>query len=253
MYGLSLIVYFTVIDIIKSFRSPFFILIIFIIYYQYKMEVKSPLKATLVSIVFGIFGGIITSVVLIYLQVSIIPIHFFYIIFISLLLSVKDKRFVCISYGGSILSLFSLIFSYPKIDVYETMIVVAILHMIESLLIFINGGNQFRTDIFYLKGKVQKGIVLNRFWPIPFIVFIGDTMIRPIPLFAILTYADYSLKSSAKDKKRYSSINLLIYSVILLYMSIKKLNIFIVPIFALLGHEFIIFINIYRTNRTKKS
>lgn len=245
MYGLSLIVYFTVIDIIKSFKSPFFILIIFVIYSQYKKEVRSPIKATLTSIVWGVLGGIVTTVVLIYLHVSIIPIHFFYIIIISLLLSLIDKRFMCISYGGSILTLFSLIFSYPNIDVYEIMTVVAVLHMIESLLIFTNGGDQFRTDIFYLKGKARKGIALNRFWPIPFIIFIGDTMIRPIPLFAILSYGDYSLRTSAKSKKRYSSMNLLLYSIILLYISMERVNPFILPIFGLFGHEFIIFINKY--------
>lgn len=252
MYGLCLIVYFTIIDIIKSFKSPFFILVISIIYYQYKKLVKSPLKATLTSIAFGAFGGVIATVAFIYLQVYIIPKDFFYIIGISMVLSLKDIRFMCISYGGSILVLISLIFSHPKVDGYEVMTIVAVLHMIESLLILINGQGQSKIEMFYTRGQVRKGLSLNRFWPIPFVVFIGDIMIKPTPLIAILSYGDFTLRGSAEKKKVYSSISLLIYSLILLYVSRIRRNPFIGPIFALLGHEFIIFINKYLENKSLK-
>lgn len=246
MYGLYQIVYFTIIDILKTLYSPFFLLITIILYFQYNRTVQSPIKATITSIVYGVLGGIIATVSFIYLEVQVIPKDFIYIFIVAILLSLIDLRFICFAYGGSIVVFSNLIFGYPQIDSYEIMVVVAVLHMIESLLILLNGGSQKMISYFYIKEDMVGGFVFNRFWPIPFVIFIGDTMIRPITLIAILSYGDFTISNYPKRKTIETSIILLLYSSFLLIITFINKNKFIPPLFALLGHEAIMLFNKYR-------
>lgn len=256
MYGLYRIILFTIWDIVKGLVSPFFIFVALIIYFQYYKKVEKPIKATIVSIVYGIIGGAIATVSLIYLRIYIIPVQYMYILFISLVLSFIDSRFICFSYGGSLLSIISLIFEYPKIDIYELMIVIALLHAIEGFLILINGSSQKMFNIFNIKGKMKEGYEFNRFWPIPFVIFIGDTMIKPFLLFAILSYGDFTIGRLPRRKSIETGIYLFLYSSLLFTITIISPYKWIPPVFSLFAHEFIIFINKYREMRkinTKRS
>ena len=150
---------------------------------------------------------------------------------------------MCFSYGGSIVSLASLIFGYPKIQVTQVMSIVAVLHIVESLLILLDGNSGKLPVFFETRDKIIGGFNMNRFWPIPFVIFIGDGLIHPITLIAILNYGDYSITSYPRRKVLKTSIVLLIYSVILLYISRTVENLFLPPLFALFGHEYIILQN----------
>lgn len=253
MYGLYRIVLFTIFDIVKGLVSPFFLVIALIIYLQYYKKVERPIKATIVSLAYGIIGGAIATVVLIYLRIYIIPLQYIYILSISLALSIIDSRFICFSYGGSIISFISLIFGYPKIDIYELMIVISLLHAIEGLLILINGNSQKMFNIFNIKGQIKDGYEFNRFWPIPFVVFIGDTMIKPFLLFAIVSYGDFTIGRLPKKKSLETAMYLFLYSSLLFIITMISPYKFIPPIFSLFGHEFIIFINKYREKRNLNS
>ncbi|MGJ0845103.1 hypothetical protein SAMN02745784_01373 [Tissierella praeacuta DSM 18095] len=253
MYGLYQIVYFTIIDIINTLRSPFFIAVLCIIYFQYikigKIEKeilgykKSALLKLIISTIFGIFGGIITTVIFIYLGVVVIPKDFMYVLIVAIFLSLINPRYMCFSYGGGIVSLISLIIGYPKIQISQVMSVVAVLHIVESILIFFDGGRNRVPVFFETKSQVVGGFNMNRFWPIPFVIFIGDGLIHPITLMAILSYGDYSIVSYPRKKVIKTSIILFLYSIILLYISKTIDNLFIPPLFALLGHEYIILRN----------
>lgn len=246
MYGLYRIVLFTIFDILKGLASPFFIFVFSTIYFQYYKKTEAPLKAAVISLLYGLVGGAIVTVALIYLEIYIIPLEYIYILIISILLSMIDSRFICFSYGGSLLSLISLVFHYPKINISELMIVISLLHAIEGVLILINGSSQKMFNIFNIKGQIKDGYEFNRFWPIPFVVFIGDTMIKPFLLFAILSYGDFTIRRFPKRKTLETSLMLLLYSSILFTITIISPYKFIGPIFSLLGHELIIFINKYR-------
>lgn len=250
MDGLYHIVYFTIMDILRTFISPFFILIVIIIFSQYYKTVNSPIKAIMTSIIFGTFGGIIGTVVFTYLRIYLIPKDFIYIFSVAMILSLINPRLVCFAYGGSIVVLSNLIVGYPNINSYKIMKVVAILHLIESLLILINGGSQRQRDSFNVDGELFAGYTFNRFWPLPLVIFIGDTMIRPITLLAILNYQDFTLSNSPKTKTITTSISICIYSIILLKISLLRINPFLAPIFAIVGHEFIIGINKYREKKS---
>ncbi len=63
----------------------------------------------------------------------------------------------------------------------------------ESLLILIDG-KTMRTPIFMERdGQIIGGFVLNRFWPVPFTIFINGKIIYPATIIAILGYGDYAL------------------------------------------------------------
>ncbi len=246
MYGLYLIIYFTVMDILKTLLSPFFFLLLIIIYFQYSSVTSQPLKSTLISIAFGILGGIMATVSFIYLEIYLIPKDFLYILVLSVALSFLDKRLICLSYSGGLLVLLNFFTTYPKIKSFEIMIVISILHIIESVLIILNGRSQWEVNYFRQNNIIVGGLVFNRFWPIPFLFFIGDTMIRPIVLIAILSYSDFTTSSYPREKTYNTSIMIFIYSSILLLITLLFKNNLLSSILAILGHEIIIYINILK-------
>ena len=253
MYGLYQIVLFTIIDILNTLKSPFFIIVLCIIYFQYRKLGKLERenigyrRAIIIKLItsagFGMIGGIIVTVVFLYLGVVIIPKDFMYILATVIMLSFINTRYMCFAYGGGLVSLFSLITGYPNIQVSQVMSVVAVLHIIESILILFDGGRGSLPIIIETESQLVGGFNMNRFWPIPFVIFMGDGLIQPITLIAILSYGDYSISSYPRKKILKTSLNLFIYSLILLYISKNVDNLFLSPIFALLGHEYIILQN----------
>lgn len=259
MYGLYQIVYFTIIDIINTLKSPFFIVIFLIIYYQYYKigdleknilgRKNSPLVKTIVSTLFGIIGGIIATVSFIYLGVVVVPRDFMYILIIAILLSMINPRYMCFSYGGSIISLISIIFKYPVLEVSQIMVVVAVLHIVESILIILEGDRNRLPVYFEFDHEIVGGFNMNRFWPLPFVIFIGEGLIHPITLMAILSYGDFTVSSLPSKKTIKTGIILLLYSTILLLLIKIFPEQWIAPLFALVGHEFIILFNSYREKK----
>lgn len=253
MYGLYQILYFTIIDIINTFKSPFFIIVLVIIFLQYykigKLEKenlgykRSALLKLLFSTIWGVFGGIIATIIFIYMGVVAIPEEFMYILVVAIILSIINPRYMCFSYGGSVLSLISLVFGYPKIHISQVMSIVAVLHIVESILILLDGNSNMLPIFIESNNRIIGGYNMNRFWPIPFVIFIGDGLIYPITLVAILNYGDYSFKFFPKRKVFNTSIVLFIYSIILLFISKNVDNLYLPPLFALFGHEFIILQN----------
>ncbi len=258
MYGLYQIMYFTLIDILNTILSPFFIVLFLFIYYQYyKLEEEGidpspslykPFLKAINSSFLGFFGGFLATILFIYLEVQIVPLDFMYIIGLSLILSAINIRFVCISYSGSILALSSILLNFPFRITDDIMLIVATLHVVESILIAINGHRGMIPTYFERGSDLVGGFFMNRFWPIPFVIFIGDGLIRPITLMTILAYGDFTT-SYVRQKAIFSSIILFTYSLILMALIKFQFNNLIPPIFALLGHEFIIHVNILLEKR----
>lgn len=253
MSGLYQIMYFTLIDIKNILISPFFILLFLIILLQYYQKNKSIYNIsrkdnsiiwdTLNSTIFGVIGGFITTIAFMYLEVQIVPKDYIYILIVAIILSLINPRFMCFAYSGSLVSLYSQLFNKNLVDRQQIMIVVATLHLVESILILING-NSGRSPV-YMKHKHDfvGGFNFHRFWPVPFIVFIWDGLIRPIPFMAILSYSDYTY-SYPRRKTIKTGIWMLLYSLLLLYLSRYRFQEYLVPIYAIVGHEIIIKLNI---------
>ena len=142
--------------IVETITSPFFLAVYLLLFtlvcWQYKrLENLSAgligkqagfyLGSAIRSSLLGILGGLTGSVLLIMLGINLNAIGLAYLWVIALLLILVNPRFLCFSYAAGILSLASLIFSFPLINIAHLLALVAVLHLIESLLILLNGHN----------------------------------------------------------------------------------------------------------------
>ncbi len=181
---------------------------------------REPLyKKAIVSTVLGLLGGIVGSIVFMILGTRVNSSDFIYILPLAILLSLIHPRFICFSYAGGIIALISLLFGYPKINIISVMTIVAVLHLIEAFLIIIDGHNG-KIPIFMEKdNEIVGGFNMNRFWPVPFLVFLEGGSPLPVTVVAILGYGDFALAKYPKDKTKETAAMLFIFSALLLVLS----------------------------------
>lgn len=269
------------------FLNPFFWIIILIIWRQYKKVanfekdmfgkiMENPGEKVLYALIMGIVGGFIGSIVITFLGVSIDEAGLVYVWPLALLLMLIHPRFICFSYAGGIVSLFSLITGKINVDVAGLMALVAVLHLVESILIYFGG--YLHASPVYIKNDdfgVIGGFSLQEFWPVPIIlltVIVGEApaegvvqmpnwwpLLKPtenimqlnpifmmVPIVAALGYGDIALTSTPKIRCRRTGINLLIFSLILLSLSVMASRYlffaYIAAIFAPVAHEVLIFL-----------
>lgn len=240
-------------------------------------------KDTLVATGFGLAGGLVASLLLVITGVNLTSLGISWLWGLALLLMLINPRFLCFSYSGGIIALTNLIFGVPDIDVPQLMGLIAILHLIESLLIYFSG--HVGATPMYTKtadGRLVGGFTLQKFWPLPVVAIailelpeaLGYSMLPPmpewwpairfgqylsinsvgvlIPLIVGLGYGDIALAHTPAEKSRMSARHLSIYSMVLLGLAIlaSRYTIFniIAALFAPLGHEAVIFIG----QRTEK-
>lgn len=259
--------------IFKVLINPMYWVAVILLSFQYsrfyKMEKKilgvnkTPILKHIISSSFmGLIGGLIASLIIISLKISIRIDEFKYIVILALILMVINVRFICFSYSAGIISLFSLIFGFPKINVSSILAIVAILHIVESFLIYLDG-DKLKIPVFIEKdGIIVGGFNLMRFWPLPIAVLIianteslsGTSLLNfnsytnivylVTGVVAVLGYGDISISNYPDVKIKKSSKNLFIYSVLLLILSIfsRKYIIlkYIASIFSPIGHELLI-------------
>lgn len=288
--------------------EPIFWIMFFILFFQYrKLEsiqkdvygvVKyKKMEMMTSSLLAGILSGMFISILITVFGITFGKLEgaIFIIILSLLLVMLFDSHFICLSYSGGIVSLLSLILSFLNskgiinisqipilksflnIDITAILILVALLHLVESILMYFDGA-RFPVPMFFKKNnKIVGGFVLTRFWIIPLMILIllsltpisGDTiptpdwwpLIRPegmpkdlsdavfslTPLFAILGYGDFTISRLPKQKVKESSINLFMFSITLFVLVILSMKIYIfkyiAAIFSPIFHELIIIIN----------
>lgn len=258
--------YFSTSNILKTLFTPLFWLVVCIVLFQYikisKIEKdilgeykSSPFINTLSSTFYGLIGGVFGSIIFIYFNVFINQRDFIFLLPLALILSVINPRFICFSYAGGILSLSNLILGWPKVNITSIMFVIGVLHLIESVLILLDGTSS-KVPIFMEKeGQIVGGFAMNRFWPVPFLVFIKGGLTGPATLLAILGYGDISFSSLPEEKARETSFYLFLFSIILLILSNKAktdyIYKYVVAIFAPVAHEIIIALGRLKEERGK--
>ncbi|NLM70154.1 MAG: PDZ domain-containing protein [Firmicutes bacterium] len=271
--------------------DPIYLMILatlgFIIYSQYRrvyvlqrrmfgLNRGNPLKETFISLAYGVLGGIVASILFVFLGISLSTTGIAFVWLTALLLMIFSPRFLCFAYAGGLVSLLYLVFGFPKVSVTSIMGLVAILHLVEALLIFLNGHrNPMPLYVQNSEGKVVGGFSLQRFWPLPFITVLAtvemtsalESAIRmpdwwPLlqpeifvpaglalvfklsPVFAGLGYSDVAISSLPEEKAAYSARNLFFYSIALLGLTLLADHypyLEVIPVlFAPLGHEWVI-------------
>ncbi|MGB9678388.1 MAG: PDZ domain-containing protein [Thermoanaerobacteraceae bacterium] len=273
----------TIKTVAMAIFNPLFWLVVVLIWLQYKNKVKlereilgkeqETMKDLLLdSIVYGLFAAIIGSIIIVLLGITIENIGLEYVWPLAILLMLINPRYICFSYAGGLVSLFSLIFGFPHINVPALMAIVGILHLMESMLIFLDGHHNSTPVFVELNdGRIVGGFSMQKFWPIPFAVLIivtgvtasqgfnmpdwwpiikptgidTNNMILGITLgMAALGYGDIAITKTPKKKSLVSAKRLLIFSLILIGLSIAGIYSvifqFLAAIFAPLAHETII-------------
>lgn len=283
--------------------SPIFLLVITLVIIQYRrisnMEnrlfgrtINPVWRQVITSLGLGILGGFAASAILVLLGLSLEQIGLYFVWPVALLLLLIHPRFLCFAYAGGIVGAAVLIIRaaaalYPalaankvagellKVHLPALLVLIGLLHLVESLLIYL-GGHRGVTPLYFKRpgGEVVGGFSLQCFWPMPLVALVvmmvlqaeitGVNMpgwwpllqstIQPgpgqslqylaVPVAAGLGYADLALSSTPREKSRVSARFLALYSVALLGVALaaEYYPLLVVPgvLLAPLGHELLI-------------
>ena len=212
---------------------------------------KTTLRMKIISaMMIGGVGGIVGTIAILLLGVTVKQGDFIYLLPMALLLMLINVRYLCFAYGGGLLALSSLLLDFPQINIPNLMTIVGILHLVESVLIWLDG-HENAVPIFMEDEKygIVGGFILQRFWPIPFVVWLvmmGALGSESLPfqmsmVVAALGYSDIAVSTTPNKRSKISAARLFVYSIILILFSMmaKEYNIlqWVVVFFAPLGHE----------------
>jgi hypothetical protein len=236
-------------------------------------------RVVLLAILSGIGGGFIGSLLLVFVGVSVNELGGLSLFFTALVLMLIQQRFLCFAYAGGVLSVLHLVFGFPQgFSVAQVMALVAVLHLIEALLIYLTGSiYPFPVYVSNQKGQVVGGFNLQKFWPLPLVVFFAGLYPDPevlkglidmpdwwplikagfsgagdgnevvysmLAVPAVLGYGDIATTTTPREKTRRAAGELAGFSVILLLLAIAaghvKVFAYAAALFGPLGHEALI-------------
>lgn len=301
------------ISVIGFLKDPIAWILIFTMYSQYKKassiqkimygkKLKYPIGELMTtSLLFSLIAGLIGSIIITVMGITFYEFSgFMFIIVTSLILIIVNPRYLCLSYSGGIWSLlvliitdlvdkgfiskgniiYGFIYNNLRFDITALMAIIAILHLMEALLIRMDGYRGALPVFVKGNGKVLGAFILQRFWIIPAIIFaagasgilpftswwpiieppikgniIRNVMFMTVPFVAMLGYGDIVISTEVRDKVKRSSRGLFIFSIVLLVLSILSSQYYIfkyiAAIFAPLAHEAFIYIERNRELRGK--
>ncbi|AVQ45142.1 PDZ domain-containing protein [Clostridium botulinum] len=258
-------------------------------------KVTTAFELTISEVVLGIFAGTAASLIMSYLGIFFREDSAIYLIFlISMFFMVFNPRFICFSYSGAALGMVSLILlnmakllnmpqlNFVNIDIPALMSMVAILHLVEGILVMIDGDRGYVPVFTNREDKIIGGFVLQRYWilPIAFMLMINNQALSnisqggaPMPnwwpllktglplsvlnaavialtsFYGIIGYNAVTFTKTRKEKKIISGLYIVIYSLILFMLSrlaiMNTLLKVVVLIFAPVGHEAMLYIQKY--------
>lgn len=269
--------------------QPFFWIVLAIAFFQYKrfQRIEKAILGTvresafanlLLMLGLGIVGGIVGSIIFAFVGISVSDAGILILWMVAILLMLLQPRFMCFAYAAGVVGLLALITGAININIPAVLGIVAVLHMVESLLIFVSGYTGALPVAFErAKGETVGGFALQRIWPIPVMVLlvegiiiqedimeglismpdwwplIGTTLTVPegyelvytmLPFAVGAGYSDIALTRSPKKRARSTALALAAYSFVLLLIAIlaDRIRLFqlIGVLFAPLGHELVI-------------
>ncbi|MGL4874683.1 MAG: PDZ domain-containing protein [Clostridium sp.] len=226
-------------------------------------SVNSPLELTLSQLALGILAGGLLGILSNGLGIAFKQNSGVQIIFIiSIVLMFIKPRFGCFSYSGSILGIFSLIYVHfidkgnihgvLRIDIVALMTLIGVLHIVEGILVMLDGSTGSVPVFSKVGGVVYGGYALNRYWflPIGLLIFVksnivyssaihnveipnwwlilaspevkllmGTSVAVMMTFYGVLNYSGITFTKSKKEKRRESGIIILIYGVIICFVA----------------------------------
>jgi len=240
-------------------------------------QVRNPPSAqTVRAILQGITAGVVGSFLLVFVGVAFTPeTNLAPLILLAVLLMLISPRLVCLAYAGGLVSLGHLAFGFPAVNVPALLALVAVLHLVESGLIFLSGA-RFATPLFIRNAhrEVVGGFSLQKFWPVPLVVLFLMTLppeiveqgipmpdwwplipvdpgylehpgaiFQMLPVVAIMGYGDVAITTTPRRRSRRTAGQLCLYSLTLLGLALLAGRFapfsWLAAVFAPLGHELV--------------
>ena len=148
---------------------------------------------------FGIIAGVIASVLLYILKVNFYQESYIEIIFlISLILMILKPKYVCFAYSGAILGGVSIVYNLMikenlidkgndlfYIPIGNLLILVGVIHLIEGLLVAIDGSRGSIPVFTRIDGEIRGGFAFNRVWILPMSIVLFQSVEDPFSSIAI--------------------------------------------------------------------
>ena len=265
--------------------SPLFWLVVALVWWQNKRLSKQKSsffhlpaekvgKKTLQSVVFGLLGGFVGSVLLLVLGVNVAEIGIEYLWILALILSLINMRFVCFAYAGGILTIVNVFCGVPVLSGAQLIALVGVLHFVEGMLVYLSG--HLQAVPIYIKwrdGRIVGAFNMQNFWPLPLIALYvegaalagteplimmpawwpllpsafgkGFTLYMLAAVLAALGYSDLAVTHSVRQKTKSAAKNLLIYGAVMIILAFlgaqNQIMLFLAGLAAPLGHELIIY------------
>jgi len=200
---------------------------------------------------------------------------------VALLLMLIQPRFICFAYAAGVIAIAKILFGFPHTSIPQLMGLVAVLHMIESLLILLDGS--FNPPVVYVKrqGQICGGFNMQLFWPIPLLAlmsvglpdaaaagiempqwwpllkdyasFADQQALAILPVMAVLGYGEICTTRTPRQASRRSALLLALFSLILLLIAIVSSRmsgfLFLAAVFSPLGHELVIWLGMRAESR----
>lgn len=203
-------------------------------------SVESAIELTLSQFVFGVFGGIIGSVILnlcgvVFNENCRIEILFF----TSIILMVIKPSLVCFSYSASVLGLISIILkvygvissdmNYTNnfnLDILYIMIFVGVMHVVEGILVSLDGHRGAVPILIKKENEILGGYSLKRYWILPLTIMIMANMselyggFKSISLSQIPSYWTFFKSQEQLDLLRAVFISFLSFYAVFGYSSV---------------------------------
>lgn len=271
--------------ILNGWALTLLLVAVLLVYLQYRrVEAKeaelyglakhSPLEQTFYSLIVGVFGGAVGSTVLSLAGVGLVNVPgtasaLLYLWPVSVILGAINSRHFCFAYSGALVSLVYLIFGWPRVDVPSLIGLVAVLHMVEALLIWLNGAT-CATPL-SISGRLDQavpGFMIQRFWPVPLVLPIFSAMstspvdtplwwplLRPdqflnhavgfgwqfMPFVVTMGYSDLAITAPPEVRAKQSSGIMFGFSAILLALAVGagfwRPLMWVAVLFSAVGHE----------------
>ncbi|WP_459479521.1 signal protein PDZ [Clostridium saccharoperbutylacetonicum] len=255
-------------------------------------SVNSLVELTLSQLVLGIIGGCIGSLILTSLGVVFSDNSgISYLFMISILLAFIKPRLICFSYSGAILGFVSIIIkllniAVPQssqilnldIDILYLILLVGVFHIVEGVLVMIDGDRGAVPVFTNRNGKILGGYALRRYWVLPIAIMIAvnidrstssytteliqnpnwwpliespsalallaSSVVSIFPFYTILGYSSVTFTKTKREKAISSGVHILIYGLILIAASqITRIGIvgeMLVLAFMPIAHEFML-------------
>jgi len=244
----------------------------------YGRPLDKPLLQTGIALLEGLAAGLVGSYMMTFFGVAFLPDGggIIWVLGVAVVLMLLSPRLMCFAYAGGLVAVSSLLFGFPKVSIPSLMGLVAVLHFMESILIFINGSAGATPVYLERQGRPVGAFYLQRSWPVPMALLIlavvspteaaqgGIAMPEWWPLFRVapeilahpgavfflhalpagLGYSDLALTSAPRRKSRRTAVDLAVYSLVLLAVSVAASRVpalvWLAALFAPLGHEAVV-------------